>query len=75
MRLAGPQTIRALRALTGRPGLAPIIAMIGGDAEEAQAFAEAGVEHVLRKPVGVANVARAIAAATREKQPRLRVVA
>ena len=62
----GPQTIRALRALTGRPGLAPIIAMIGGDAEEAQACLRAGADDVLRKPISVAGAARAVAAATRD---------
>ena len=70
----GPDAARAIRALPGAGGRAPIVAMIGGDADEAQAFQKAGVEEVLRKPVNVASVARAIAAAMREEQPRLRVV-
>jgi signal transduction histidine kinase/ActR/RegA family two-component response regulator len=70
----GPEAARAIRALPGPGGRAPIVAVIGGDADEAQAFQKAGVEEVLRKPVNVASVARAIAAAMREEQPRLRVV-
>jgi len=70
----GHEAARAIRALPGAIGRAPIVAVIGGDAEEAEAFRNAGVDEVLRKPVNVASVARAIAAATREEQPRLRVV-
>ena len=39
------------------------MAVIGGEIEEAQACLKAGADAVLRKPVTVANVARAIAAA------------
>ena len=62
-------------ALSGAIGRAPIVAVIGGDADEARAFLDAGVDQVLRKPVNVASVARAIAAATQECAPQLRVVA
>ncbi len=69
----GPQTIRALRALTGRAGQAPIIAIIGGDAEEAQACLQAGADDVLRKPISVAGAARALAAVTREDRREARI--
>lgn len=57
----GPQTISAIRALTGGGGQAPIIAVIGGDAEEAMDCTAAGADAVLRKPVSVGAVARAVA--------------
>jgi CheY-like chemotaxis protein len=45
-------------------GEAPIIAVIGGDAaEEAGECLSAGADAVMRKPVSVAAVARAIAEA------------
>ena len=62
----GPQTIRALRALTGPAGQTPIIAIIGGDAEEAQACLLAGADDLLRKPISVGGAARALAAVTRD---------
>jgi CheY-like chemotaxis protein len=62
----GPQTARAIRRLEGPAARAPIIAIIGGDPEEAAACLEAGADHVLRKPVTVASVARALAGALRE---------
>ena len=40
---------------------APIVAIIEGDAEEASEFLEAGADVILRKPVTVAGVARALA--------------
>jgi len=69
----GPQTIRALRALTGSAGDAPIIAIIGGDAEEAQACLQAGADDVLRKPISVAGAARALAAVTRDERREARL--
>ncbi len=57
----GPETARTLRALPGRPATLPVVAVIGGDAEEAQAMLDAGADTVLRKPVTVASVARAVA--------------
>jgi signal transduction histidine kinase/ActR/RegA family two-component response regulator len=62
----GPQTARAIRRLEGPTAHAPIIAIIGGDADEAAACIEAGADQVLRKPVTVASVARALAGALRE---------
>lgn len=70
----GADAAQAIRRLGGPSGQAPIVAVIGGDAEEAKAFADAGVDQALRKPVTVASVARAIAAATREEAPRLKAV-
>jgi CheY-like chemotaxis protein len=44
-------------------GRVPIISVIGGEAEDARACLEAGADAVMRKPVSVAGVARAIAEA------------
>ena len=57
----GPQAIAALRGLAGSIAQAPIIAVIGGDADEAKDCTDAGADVVLRKPVSVASVARAVA--------------
>jgi signal transduction histidine kinase/ActR/RegA family two-component response regulator len=65
--LDGPQTAVALRQL-GKT--VPIIAVIGGDADEARELLAAGADAVLRKPVTVAGVARAVADAT---SPRKKV--
>ena len=70
----GPAVARAVRDLAGASASAPIVAVIGGDSDEAEAFAEVGVDQALRKPVNVASVARAIAAARREEPPRLKAV-
>jgi len=70
--LEGPDVARAVRALPGASARSPIVAVIGGDAQEAQAFAAVGVDQALRKPVSVASVARAIAAALHEGSPRLK---
>ncbi len=59
-----PDAIRAIRKLAPPVGEAPIIAVIGGDAaEEAGDCMAAGADAVMRKPVSVAAVARAIAEA------------
>ncbi len=69
--LDGPQTAAELRALPGANGQLPIIAVIGGDADEARECTEAGADTVLRKPVSVAGVARAVAdAAALTRAPR-----
>ena len=57
----GPQTARALRDLDGANRHVAIIAVIGGDADEARECLDAGADTVLRKPVSVAAVARAVA--------------
>lgn len=59
--LDGPDTAREIRRLDGPVGQLPIVAVIGGDAEEAQCMLDAGVDTVLRKPVTVNAVARAVA--------------
>lgn len=59
--LDGPATAAAIRALDGAAANAPIVAVIGGDADEARECLDAGVDAVLRKPVTVAGVARAVA--------------
>jgi signal transduction histidine kinase/CheY-like chemotaxis protein len=64
----GPETARALRALPNSANRLPVVAVIGGDAEEAQAMIDAGADTVLRKPVTVASVARAVADATTPRQ-------
>lgn len=59
--LGGAHTAAALRDLDGPAGSMPIIAVIGGDADEARECLDAGADTVLRKPVTVAGVARAVA--------------
>jgi signal transduction histidine kinase/CheY-like chemotaxis protein len=60
----GPTAIRALRDAGGASAHLPIISVIGGDAEDARLCLLAGADAVLRKPVSVSGVARALAAAT-----------
>lgn len=57
----GPSTAAALREADGPNQYAPIVAIIDGDGEEATGFLEAGADIVLRRPVSVAAVARALA--------------
>ena len=72
--MEGPGVALAVRGLQGASARAPIVAVIGGDADEADAFADVGVSQALRKPVNVASVARAIASAFNEEPPRLKAV-
>ncbi len=79
--LGGAEAITALRALPTAVAALPIIAVIGGDIDEARACDEAGADAVLRKPVSVAAVARALAACAGRQPaspakapPRLRAV-
>ncbi|WP_293316744.1 ATP-binding protein [Phenylobacterium sp.] len=62
--LDGPEATAAIRALDGPACDLPIIAVIGGDAGEALECTRAGADAVLRKPVSVTAVARAVADAT-----------
>ncbi|HKT52897.1 MAG TPA: ATP-binding protein [Caulobacteraceae bacterium] len=71
----GAATTRAIRALKGQGPTTPIIALIAGDAEEAQAMRQAGVDLLLRKPVTVASVARALTATRRPPAPLIAAVA
>lgn len=64
----GPATAAAIRALPSVIAGAPIIAVIGGDADEARECLDAGCDTVLRKPVTVAGVARAVADAAARVQ-------
>ncbi|RRN62859.1 ATP-binding protein [Caulobacter sp. 602-1] len=57
----GPAAAASLRESEGPNRHAPIVAMIDGDGEEATGFLEAGADIMLRKPVSVAGVARALA--------------
>ncbi len=57
----GPAAINAIRALDTDMARVPIVAVIGGDADEAKECVDAGADAVLRKPVSVAAVARAVA--------------
>ena len=67
--IATPQAIDAIRELPAPVGSVPIVAVIGGDAaEEAGACQAAGADAVMRKPVSVASVARAIAEATAQRK-------
>lgn len=59
--LDGPATIAAIRNLDTDMARAPIVAVIGGDADEARECSLAGADAVLRKPVSVTAVARAVA--------------
>ena len=72
----GPSAAKALRENDGPNRRAPIIAMIDGDADEARESLDAGADIVLRKPVSVAGVARAVAdAATLERPDAVRTAA
>jgi signal transduction histidine kinase/ActR/RegA family two-component response regulator len=62
----GPAAIKAIRGLDGPVAGAAIVAVIGGDAEEARACLDAGANTVMRRPIKVANVARTLAAAMGE---------
>lgn len=57
----GPVAAATLRQAEGPNQLTPIVAIIDGEAEEAAEFLDAGADIVLRKPVSVAGVARALA--------------
>jgi CheY-like chemotaxis protein len=59
--LDGPGATASLREAEGPNRAAPIVAIIDGDGEEASEFLSAGADIVLRKPVSVAAVARALA--------------
>jgi len=58
--LDGPHAIAEIRS-QARGMSVPIIAVTGGDAEEVRECAAAGANAVLRKPVSVGTVARAVA--------------
>ncbi|HZK99323.1 MAG TPA: ATP-binding protein, partial [Caulobacteraceae bacterium] len=59
--LDGAQAIASIRRADGPAGAIPIIAIIEGDAGEAKACLDAGAQLIMRKPVTVGAVARAVA--------------
>jgi CheY-like chemotaxis protein/anti-sigma regulatory factor (Ser/Thr protein kinase) len=63
----GAEAARAIRALNGLAAQTPIVAVIEGDGEEARAVLDAGADQVLRKPLTVSSVARALAEIARAK--------
>jgi len=62
--MEGRDIIAAIRKLPGAPGQTPIVAVIGGEGDEAAQCLEAGADAVMRKPPNVSSVARAVAEAT-----------
>jgi CheY-like chemotaxis protein len=57
----GPGVMAAIRALDGAAGRTPVVALIGGDPEEAVASLAAGATAILRKPFSMPALARALA--------------
>jgi len=57
----GCEAAAIIRASAGPLGSTPLVAVIDGEADEAKACVEAGVDHVIRKPLSVGAVARAVA--------------
>ena len=67
---SAPETVRAIRALPSPASRTRITAVIGAEVEDADACLRAGADAVLRKPVTVGAVARALAAATETARPQ-----
>jgi two-component system, sensor histidine kinase len=63
----GAEAARSIRALSGPEGQTPIVAVIDGEGEEARAMLDAGADQVVRKPLTVSSVARALAEIARAK--------
>jgi CheY-like chemotaxis protein len=59
----GPKVMTAIRGLDGEASRTPIVALIGGEADEAETSRAAGASAVLRKPFAMPALARAIAEA------------
>jgi signal transduction histidine kinase/ActR/RegA family two-component response regulator len=68
--MTGAEAAEAIRGLDGGSSNAPIVAVIGGGPEEAEQCTHAGADEVLRKPVSVAGVARAVSAAIARAERR-----
>ncbi len=60
--VAAPSVVRAIRALPSPAARTRVTAVIGAEVEDADACLRAGADAVLRKPVTVGAVARALAA-------------
>ena len=56
-----PAAIAPLRALPGAAGATPVVALVGGEVEEAEAALSAGADALLRRPIAGPAAARAIA--------------
>ena len=59
-----PDAIAPLRALPGVAGQTPIVAIVGGDVDEAEAALAKGADALVRRPLALPAVARALADAT-----------
>jgi signal transduction histidine kinase/ActR/RegA family two-component response regulator len=77
----GPEVINLIRAMDGAAGETPVIAVIGGDPDEARQCLDAGADCIMRRPAAVSAVARAVADATaraessgRGERPNIRLV-
>jgi signal transduction histidine kinase len=57
----GPRVMAEIRRLDGAAGRTPLVALIGGDPDEAEASLAAGASAVLRKPFSLPALARALA--------------
>jgi two-component system, sensor histidine kinase len=66
---AGAETARRIRAFDDARSELPIVALIEGNAAEADALFAAGADAALRKPVAMAAVARALADAQAARRP------
>jgi signal transduction histidine kinase/ActR/RegA family two-component response regulator len=62
--LSGPEMVRAIRALPSPAARARVVAVVGTEIEAAGRCMQAGADAVLRKPITVGAVARALAGAT-----------
>ncbi len=75
--MKGPETVSEIRKMGGLSAMVPIVALIEGQAELAQAFLDAGADAILRKPVTAVTLSRAVAdalAAEPSTAPNLRLV-
>jgi signal transduction histidine kinase/CheY-like chemotaxis protein len=65
----GPQVMAAIRRLDGAAAGTPIVALIGGDPDEAAGSLAAGANAVVRKPFSMPALARALAEALATPAP------
>lgn len=56
-----PDAIRALRSLPGAAGATPVVAIVGAEADEAEAALGRGADALVRRPLAMPAIARAIA--------------
>ncbi len=69
--LSSQEATETLRDLAEAAGPIPIIALVGGDADDIQPCVLAQADEVLRQPVTVAAVARAVASVGNRAEPAL----